>query len=173
MSAPLPAHNGDGAALVACAWRQLRAARRFHRSAWLAGAAADGVLGEGRGTVQVREYDERDEHDHHDAWPVLLQVESGHWSVAPGRPVACRNTWRWRLQRRRNRLQLAHLRHGRSHPVALVTLQPLGGRLLGIAPHRCGADRYTLEMEFINGALQMRWRICGPAKDQVLRVVYS
>lgn len=106
----------------------------------------------------------------------LLFTESGHWTSMGGKTLELpfHNSYRWWLVDQGRRLRLEHLRLGADHPVFLCDLAPADHeRLKCVTPHLCGADQYVASLELKNQAAFLRWKVCGPAKDQEIHYTYS
>lgn len=102
----------------------------------------------------------------HDSVGALVLRERGSWRPQ-GRPgsTAYTDALRFRVSPTGDRLVVEHVRRG--EPVVLVALVPdADGRMRSGAPHVCGADVYTAELEAVGGSVLLRWRIRGPGKDQ-------
>ena len=115
--------------------------------------AGDGWHGSGTGAVRV-------EHD----GDVLVVSEAGVWGPDGARPMRWRATSRWRLDGAA--LAVEHVRQG--EPAAAV-LDDGGAEWTCRAPHRCGADCYTVTLRIVGEAVVVAWAVSGPRKaDRVV-----
>ncbi|MBS3822409.1 MAG: hypothetical protein KGY53_00780 [Wenzhouxiangellaceae bacterium] len=125
-------------------------------------ASASGWAGRGRGRVRVT----------HAADDAIDFEENGRFEAEDGRAaLAFRNLLRWTVEP--DRIVLAHRRHGPAAGTRLVELRPqrIGpaeAGLVGIEPHRCGADRYQATLKLAGDGFDMVWRVTGPRKDERL-----
>ncbi len=144
----------------------LAVAERLPRIALLSiearSATASGWAGRGRGRVRVA----------HAADGGIDFEESGRFEAENGRAtLAFRNLLRWTVEP--ERILLAHRRHGPAGGTRLVELRPrrIGparAGLAGVAPHRCGADRYEATLNLAADGFDMAWRVTGPGKNERL-----
>lgn len=75
-------------------------------------------------------------------------------------------------------LELAHLRFGPDRPVALAAFARWRWRrgwaeARSVAPHACGPDRYWCLVRLGAGAVEVRWRVLGPAARQTVVTLYT
>ncbi len=142
---------------VEAAWAQMARVRRLTLK-----VTTDGDVRRGTGGVEVSR----------PAPDVLRWAARGRWDGSGRTALAFRSAYEWR--RREARLHLAHLRLGPDHPVPLVELVPSAeaGVLASVRPHRCGRDRYAARLIAGAGAVELHWRIIGPAKNIHLQQRY-
>lgn len=107
-----------------------------------------------------------------DAAGAVLLYERGRFRFDDGREIPYTDAVC--LSVRASGIEVSHLRRGRGQPVGLVRLAPReDGTLVSVAPHRCGADEYTLVARAAGTVVELEWTVRGPAKRGSILVRYA
>lgn len=100
--------------------------------------------------------------------------ETGSWLPPEGRPIHFSNIYRWVQSEHSQSLNLYHRRNEAVEPVFLCTFSPLQhGVHLRATPHRCDQDLYLGDLLVQNTFIELRWKITGPNKNDILSISYS
>jgi len=99
--------------------------------------------------------------------------EEGSWQHPSGKMIHFRNIYRWVRDDMAGCLKLYHRRNDAVEPVFLCEFVPSGaGQPIPATPHVCGRDTYLGELRVTGETIELRWSINGPAKNDLLSVVY-
>lgn len=100
--------------------------------------------------------------------------EAGRWQYLAGKPIHFRNVYRWVKSEDSHSLNLYHRRNGALDPEFLCTFSPLQhGVHLRATPHICGQDLYHGDLLVRSNLIELRWKITGPKKNDILTISYS
>jgi len=92
----------------------------------------------------------------------LVWREQGRWRTGALAGAGFHNATAW--QPAADGAELSHLRRGDHAPTFLVRLGPAGpARWESVAPHHCGADRYSAWLELAAGKLRLGWEVASPS----------
>lgn len=100
--------------------------------------------------------------------------EKGKWSSIQNKEqMAFTNILRWRLDPKKEKIYLEHLRMGVDHPIHLLTFTQVEDHLFkSLDPHQCKEDTYFGSVLFDDHYIHLNWRILGPKKNKLMSVVY-
>ncbi len=137
------------------AWLLLERSRSV--TLFVRNGATGAVQAHGSGTVSVEPF----------GGSGMVMRERGRWSGPRGSGAHFADALRWTLDTDIGALRLEQIRRGPDEAAPLVEFVDDGsGSLTPLAPHLCGDDRYEGAVRFVDGVVEVAWRVVGPKKDQ-------
>ena len=104
----------------------------------------------------------------------LIFHEQGVWTSEEGKEFDFKNSYRWTWNLGKSLISLEHLRHGPENPVFLFDLTPVSEtHFETVHPYLCKNDTYLAALILTSEAIEFKWRILGPNKNEEIHYLYS